>query len=91
MAVFLVVMLLLVAALLALRAKLLPGGDVELTINNDKKITVETGNSLISTLAEHQVYLPSACGGQGFVRTVQVPCYRWRGRNATYRERLFHP
>lgn len=65
MAVFLVVMLLLVAALLALRAKLLPGGDVELTINNDKKITVETGNSLISTLAEHQVYLPSACGGKG--------------------------
>lgn len=65
MAVFLVVMLLLVAALLALRAKLLSGGDVELTINNDKKITVETGNSLISTLAEHQVYLPSACGGKG--------------------------
>ena len=65
LAVFLAVILLLVAALLALRAKLMPGGNVELTINDDKKLTVETGNSLISTLAEHEVYLPSACGGKG--------------------------
>ena len=65
LAVFLAVILLLVAALLVLRAKLMPGGNVELTINDDKKLTVETGNSLISTLAEHEVYLPSACGGKG--------------------------
>lgn len=65
LAVFLAVILLLVAALLALRAKLMPGGNVELTINDEKKLTVETGNSLISTLAEHEVYLPSACGGKG--------------------------
>jgi len=63
--VFLVVILLLVVALLVLRAKLMPSGDVTLTINGDKKLTVPTGNSLISTLAEQEVYLPSACGGKG--------------------------
>ena len=63
--VFLAVILLLVVALLVLRAKLMPSGDVSLTINGDKKLTVPTGNSLISTLAEQEVYLPSACGGKG--------------------------
>ncbi len=63
--VFLAVILLLVAALLVLRAKLMPGGDVKLTVNGDKKLTVPTGNSLISTLAEQEIYLPSACGGKG--------------------------
>ena len=63
--VFLAVILLLVVALLVLRAKLMPSGDVTLTINDDKKLTVPTGNSLISTLAEQEVYLPSACGGKG--------------------------
>ena len=65
LAVFLAVILLLVVALLVLRAKLMPSGDVSLTINDDKKLTVPTGNSLISTLAEQEVYLPSACGGKG--------------------------
>ncbi len=65
LAVFLAVILLLVVALLVLRAKLMPSGDVTLTINDDKKLTVPTGNSLISTLAEQEVYLPSACGGKG--------------------------
>ncbi|MBP5241070.1 MAG: NADH:ubiquinone reductase (Na(+)-transporting) subunit F, partial [Bacteroidales bacterium] len=65
LAVFLAVILLLVVALLVLRAKLMPSGDMSLTINGDKKLTVPTGNSLISTLAEQEVYLPSACGGKG--------------------------
>ena len=63
--VFLAVILLLVVALLVLRAKLMPSGDVTLTINGDKKLTVPTGNSLISTLDEQEVYLTSACGGKG--------------------------
>ena len=59
------VILLLVALLLFLRAKLIPQGNVTITINDDKKLTVPTGNTLISTLAEQQIYLPSACGGKG--------------------------
>ena len=63
--VMLAVVLLLVALLLVLRDKLLPTGNVTITINDDRQLQVPTGNSLISTLAEQQIYLPSACGGKG--------------------------
>ena len=63
--VFLVVILILVALLLWVRAKLMPTGNVTITINDDKKLEVPTGNSLISTLAEQKIFLPSACGGKG--------------------------
>ncbi len=65
LAVFLVTILILVTLLLLLRNKLVPQGDVTITINNDKQLTVSTGNSLISTLSEQHIYLPSACGGKG--------------------------
>lgn len=61
----LVVILLLVALLLVLRAKLMPQGNVKITINDDKEMTVPTGGTLISTLGEQGVHLPSACGGKG--------------------------
>ena len=64
-AIILVVILLLVAALLILRAKLIPQGNVKITINDDKELTVPSGGTLISTLGEAGVHLPSACGGKG--------------------------
>ena len=63
--VFLVVILLLVALLLFLRAKLVPEGNVTITINDDKQVSVPTGNSLLTTLAEQDIHIPSACGGKG--------------------------
>ena len=63
--IILVVILLLVALLLVLRAKLIPQGNVKITINDDKELTVPTGGTLISTLGEAGVHLPSACGGKG--------------------------
>ena len=61
----LAVILLLVAALLVLRARLIPQGNVKITINNDRELTVPTGGTLISTLGEQGIHLPSACGGKG--------------------------
>ena len=63
--IILVVILLLVAALLVLRAKLIPQGNVKITINDDKQLDVPTGGTLISTLGEQGIHLPSACGGKG--------------------------
>ena len=63
--VFLVVILTLVALLLWVRAKLVPAGDVKITINGNKELQVATGNTLIQTLATQEIYLPSACGGKG--------------------------
>ena len=64
-AIILVVILLLVALLLVLRAKLIPQGNVKITINDEIEHTVPTGGTLISTLGEAGVHLPSACGGKG--------------------------
>ena len=40
-------------------------GEVSLTINDDKQFTVEGGNSLLSTLMDEKIFIPSACGGKG--------------------------
>ncbi len=63
--VFLIIILLLVALLLFVRAKLMPQGDVVININEDKNITVSPGSTLLSTLADQKIFLPSACGGGG--------------------------
>ena len=64
-AVFLLVTLLLVTMLLVAKAKLAPSGPVKITINEDKEITVNAGSSLLTTLANQKLFLPSACGGGG--------------------------
>ena len=63
--VFLVTILLLVIILLVAKKYLSPSGNVTITINGDKKVSVAQGGSLLSTLAEQGIYLPSACGGKG--------------------------
>lgn len=63
--VFLVVILLLVAVLLWVRAKLTPPGNVKILINDEKELEVLPGGTLLSTLANEKIYLPSACGGGG--------------------------
>ncbi|MDO4930587.1 MAG: NADH:ubiquinone reductase (Na(+)-transporting) subunit F [Bacteroidales bacterium] len=63
--VFLVTILILVAILLIAKRYLTPSGEVTLTLNGKKKISVSQGSSLLSTLSENGVYLSSACGGKG--------------------------
>jgi len=63
-AVFLFVILLLVVMLLYARYKLTPQGDVQLKVN-DKEFTVSPGSTVLSTLSNNEIFLPSACGGGG--------------------------
>lgn len=63
--VFLIVVLIPVAILVIVRKKLAPQGKVKININDEKEIEVEPGSSLLSTLANEQIFLPSACGGGG--------------------------
>lgn len=62
---FLFVTLLLVIILLVAKKYLVNSGDVEITLNKDRHLTVKSGSSLLSTLANDNVFLPSACGGKG--------------------------
>ena len=63
--VFLIVVLIPVIILVIVRKKLAPQGKVKININDEKEIEVEPGNSLLATLANEQIFLPSACGGGG--------------------------
>ena len=64
--VIVVVTLILVALLLFIKIKLTPSGTVKIDINDGKKVLdVPQGGSLLSTLADQKIFLPSACGGKG--------------------------
>jgi Na+-transporting NADH:ubiquinone oxidoreductase subunit F len=62
--VFLVVILTLVTVLLQAKARLSPSGPVKLDINGEV-VEVESGNTLLTTLSQQKIFLPSACGGGG--------------------------
>lgn len=63
--VFLIVTVALVMMLLFAKAKLAPSGPVKIMINDEKEIQVNAGSSLLSTLSNEKIFLPSACGGGG--------------------------
>jgi Na+-transporting NADH:ubiquinone oxidoreductase subunit F len=64
---FTVVIVTLVLVLVAARSQLVASGEVTITINDDpdKAIRTTAGSSLLGTLAENKLFIPSACGGQG--------------------------
>ena len=74
-AVFLVIILVLVIILLVAKKYLSPSGNVTITINGKDKVSVAQGGSLLSTMSEQGIFLPSACGGKGSCGQckVQVP------------------
>ncbi len=64
---FTVVILLLVVVLLVAKAKLVAAGNVQIVINGDAAaaISVPAGSTLLGTLANQKIFIPSACGGKG--------------------------
>ncbi len=59
------VILSLVAVQMVARSQLVASGEVELTINGDTVLKMETGGTLLNTLANNKIFIPSACGGKG--------------------------
>ncbi|MGS2739830.1 NADH:ubiquinone reductase (Na(+)-transporting) subunit F [Sinomicrobium sp. M5D2P17] len=64
--------LVLVIILLGAKAKLVPSGPVSLHINGEKDVEVSSGGTLLSTLGNNKIFLPSACGGGG--TCIQCKC-----------------
>ncbi len=62
---FLGVTILLVIVLLLAKHYLVNSGEVTIDINGDRKLTASSGKSLLSTMADNNVFLSSACGGKG--------------------------
>lgn len=71
--VFTIVTLSLVTILLWAKSKLTSSGPVKITINNEKVIEVAAGSTLLTTLGNAGIYLPSACGGGG--TCIQCKCH----------------
>jgi len=74
---FLVLTLLLVTLLLFTKQKLSPSGPVTITINGEKEIEVASGSTLLTTLGDNKIFLPSACGGGG--TCIQCECHVLEG------------
>jgi len=64
---FTIVILFLVSILLLAKAKLVASGNVNLVINDDSSnpVAVPAGSTLLDTLADRKIFVPSACGGKG--------------------------
>ncbi len=79
-AVIVVVTLVLVALLLFIKAKLSPSGTVQIDINNGKKVLdVPQGGDLMHTLADQNIFLPSACGGKAACGQCKVQVFEGGG------------
>lgn len=63
--VFLGIILVLVSMLLYAKSRLTATGLVKIKINDETELEVTPGSSLLTTLSEEKLYLPSACGGGG--------------------------
>ena len=69
---FAFVLFLLVGMLLGVKAKLIPSGPVTLMVNGENEVEVSSGGTLLSTLGNNKIFLPSACGGGG--TCIQCKC-----------------
>ena len=70
--VFLLVILSLLSVLLFTKSKLSPSGKIKIKINGQKELEVDGGNTLLTTLSDAGIFLPSACGGGG--TCIQCTC-----------------
>ncbi|MBT7623700.1 MAG: NADH:ubiquinone reductase (Na(+)-transporting) subunit F [Flavobacteriaceae bacterium] len=70
--VFSIIIFLLLSMLLVVKAKLLHSGPVTLLVNGKNEVEVSSGGTLLSTLGNNKIFLPSACGGGG--TCVQCKC-----------------
>ena len=55
----------LVLIIIGAKSKLVAEGDVEILINDEKKIHVPVGSKLLTALADNGLFVSSACGGGG--------------------------
>ncbi|NNE07787.1 MAG: NADH:ubiquinone reductase (Na(+)-transporting) subunit F, partial [Gemmatimonadetes bacterium] len=76
---FTAIVLLLVTVILLARSQLVASGDVEIVINDERKIKVPTGGKLLGVLAEEKIFVSSACGGGGTCAQCKVKVFEGGG------------
>ena len=76
---FTMIVLSLVTVIVFARSKLVSTGDVNITINGEKTVTVPAGGKLLQTLAAEKLFVPSACGGGGTCAQCRVKIHSGGG------------
>ena len=76
---FTMIVLTLVSIIVFARSKLVSSGDVNITINGEKTVTVPAGGKLLQTLAAEKLFVPSACGGGGTCAQCRVKVHAGGG------------
>ncbi|MCH5319598.1 MAG: NADH:ubiquinone reductase (Na(+)-transporting) subunit F [Paramuribaculum sp.] len=77
--IFIALTLILVVILLIAKKFLVHSGKVTITINGDREVTADSGGTLLSTMANSNVFLPSACGGKGSCGQCKVQVFEGGG------------
>jgi Na+-transporting NADH:ubiquinone oxidoreductase subunit F len=79
--VFVLVIVALVVVLMIAKSKLVPSGDVTITVNDDpeKAIVTPAGDTLLNTLSAQKIFIPSACGGKGTCGVCKVEVHEGGG------------
>ncbi|MFA5700067.1 MAG: NADH:ubiquinone reductase (Na(+)-transporting) subunit F [Desulfuromonas sp.] len=75
------IILVLVALILAARKQLVPSGEIKFEINDNPDLTLisRPGGKLLNALAEHGIFIPSACGGGGTCAQCHIHVYEGGG------------
>ncbi|MEM9014906.1 MAG: NADH:ubiquinone reductase (Na(+)-transporting) subunit F [Pseudomonadota bacterium] len=76
---FTLIVVTLVSIIMMARSQLVSTGNVEITINGEKTISVPAGGKLLQTLAEQKLFVPSACGGGGTCAQCRVKIHAGGG------------
>jgi len=63
--IFTTILVVLALLILWVRARLVPQGNVTITVNGERTIETPVGGRLLGTLADAEIFVPSACGGGG--------------------------
>ena len=64
-AMFTAIVLVLVVVILVAKARLVPSGDLTITVNDQKTFQVPAGGKLLGALSDAGIFVSSACGGGG--------------------------
>lgn len=76
---FTAIVIALVFMIIGAKKKLVAAGDVEILINNEKKIHVPAGSKLLNALSDNQLFVSSACGGGGSCGQCKVKVHKGGG------------
>ncbi len=63
--VFCLIQLVLTSLIVIAKKSLIPSGDITIRVNKQKNVVVSPGGKLLGTLAQGEIFVPSACGGGG--------------------------